>query len=201
MRIPDLLPLQSGFLARWYGWHPDAPPVGFLLRQAYPDRWLRVHSMPEARRDPVSGRDYAELLRRFNAVAGDVLGNEAPCALVVLHECGVAVDRQLGDIGISPDHLTELGALPEELWDEENGVFAVPMCLQAAATVWRRGLFDSLFSAAAQDRVRALLVEQERGQVFAPYDGGVDIIFASSWECDQARSKYREWSSARDDGL
>jgi hypothetical protein len=201
VRIPALLPLQSNFLARWHAWYPDVPPVGFLLRQAYVDRWLRVHAMPQAKRNPVSGRDYAELLRRFNTVADDLLGPDSLCTLVVLHECGVAVGQQLHDTGISPDRLTKLGALPEELWDEDAGVFAVPMCLRGATTIWRRGYFDVLFSAVAQDRMSVLLTEHEHGKVFAPYHGGADIIFANRWERDQARERYREWLSLRDDGL
>lgn len=201
MRTPELHPVPTGFLNRWRQWYPDAPPVGFLLRQAYPDRWLRVHAMPEAKRSPTSGRDYAELLRRFNAVADEVLGAESPCVLVVLQECGVAVDRRSADAGSIADHLTELGTLPEKLWDQETGVFAVPMCIQAAATVWRGGDFDGLFSAVALDRIRALVVEQERGRVFAPYDGGADIILSATWERDQLRAHFSDWLSVRTDGL
>ncbi|MDB4915783.1 MAG: hypothetical protein JWM95_3427, partial [Gemmatimonadetes bacterium] len=80
-------PADSTVLARWPEWYPDAPPVGFLLREAYPDRWLRIHSLPEAKRYPTSGFDYAELLRRHNSVAADVLGLDTPCAILLVHTC------------------------------------------------------------------------------------------------------------------
>ena len=157
--------------------------------------------MAEAKRTPESGRDYAELLRRFNVVAEDVLGCESDCTLVVLHECGASLHRQLHDTGISAEQLSNLGALPESLWNEDTGSFAVPMCLQATATVWRTGDFDRFFSRAVQGQLSALLVESDHGQVFAPYDGGVDVFYASSWERDRARAKYRGWLSPRSDGL
>jgi hypothetical protein len=91
--------------------------------------------------------------------------------------------------------------LPEALWDEESGVFADPMCVSGAATTWRSGAFDWFFAATALNRLKGLLVEQERGQVFAPYDGGADLIFASTWERDLARERLLPWVSAREDGL
>jgi hypothetical protein len=36
--------------AWWNNHYPEAPPVGFLLRQVYSDRWLRIHSLPGSKR-------------------------------------------------------------------------------------------------------------------------------------------------------
>jgi hypothetical protein len=69
------------FAALWRGWFPDVPPVGHLLRDAYPERWLRVHSLPGSKRYAGTDAEWGELLRRMNAVATDVLG-EGACALV-----------------------------------------------------------------------------------------------------------------------
>jgi len=200
MQSPELSPLPPDFLARWERWYPDAPPVGFLLREAYADRWLRIHAMPASKRMPTSGWDYAELVGRYNAVADEVLGSGSICALVVLHECDADWASQLSG-AVESTRLQDLGMLPEDLWDEEAGAFAVPMCIRGAMTVWNRGGFDGFFSAAAQDRLRGLLVEAHRGQVVAPYDGGADLIFATSWERDQARDRYSDWISPRADGL
>lgn len=201
MKKPYLGRLEPDFLARWDRWYPNTPPVGFLLRGAYPDLWLRIHAMPIGKRVPTSGWDYAELLRRFNVVAEDILGDSSPCALVLIHECGCLWSDELQNAGVVTDSLSDLGALPRQLWDENDGVFAVPMCMNGAATTWRRGLFDWFFVAATQGRLKGLLVEQNRGTVFAPYDGGADLILASSLEREQAMERYRPWISARADGL
>lgn len=94
MSGPELLASHPDFMARWERWYPHAPPVGFLLRESYGDRWLRIHTMQESKRTPSSGWDYAELVRRYNTVAEHVLGDRSPCALVVMHECGASLDSE-----------------------------------------------------------------------------------------------------------
>src|SRR5215211_5157115 len=107
-----MIPAESEILARWPDWYPDAPPDGFLLREAYPERWLRIHSLPQAKRYPTSGFDYAELLRRHNAVADDVVGVGNPCAIVLVHTCkgrGVhAIGRATGLTNSGLPRLTQL---------------------------------------------------------------------------------------------
>lgn len=201
MTSPVLSALGPEFLARWDSWYPNAPPVGFLLRDAYPDRWLRIHTMKGSKRNPTTGWDYAELIRRYDGIAEHVLGDRSCCALVVVHECSSTWSSRFSEVGLDAHFLSDLGKLPRELWDEDQGVFAVPMCIRGAVTTWHRGAFNSLFSAAAQDRIMALLVEEHRGQVVAPYDGGADVFFATSWERDRAREQFAQWLSLREDGL
>lgn len=194
-------PLSADFLARWKGWYPDAPPVGFLLREAYPDRWLRIHALREAKRSPTSGWDYADLVRRYNSVATYVLGPESSCALLLLCECR-SVPRLLEEgCGLDTNSLFNLGPLAEEWWADETGVFATPMCLVGGPAIWHQGTFDRFFFMTAQNKVRGLLVERERGQVVAPYDGGADLFFATSWERDVAKDHFAPWLSPHPEGL
>jgi hypothetical protein len=75
------------------------------------------------------------------------------------------------------------------------------MCLLGGATTWRRGAFDAFITAVADDSVSGLVVSLETGAVYAPYDGGADLLFPSSWERDLAHERYADWRSAREDGL
>jgi hypothetical protein len=139
MTRSDLSPLPAGFLDQWALWYPDCPPEGYLLRDEYPDVWLRIHSLPRSKRYAESPGEYAELLSRHNQVATDLLGSDARCAL--------------------------------------------------------------LLRAIADEETQALLVELDRGQVYAPYDGGADLFFASTFERDLAKARYANWLSAREDGM
>ena len=67
MSRADLDPLPADFLETWAEWFPDAPPVGFLLREAVPDRWLRIHSLTGSRRYPASAWDHADGGPRFDS--------------------------------------------------------------------------------------------------------------------------------------
>jgi hypothetical protein len=66
----------------WSQSFPKSPPVRHLLRRIYPDRSVRVHSLPKAKRLPESANEESELLTRHLAIAHRMLAN-GPCALVV----------------------------------------------------------------------------------------------------------------------
>ena len=196
----DLLP--RNFLETWTEWFPNAPPVGFLLREAERDRWLRIHSLPGSRRLPESAWDHAELLRRHNAVATDILGEGAACGVVLFDVCNPQRSSALGArAGLTESELPRVGSLPPELWDDEDGVFAEPVCLFGGLTVWRTGAFDGFIAAVAAGQVSGLLAAFETGAVYAPYDGGADLFFPTTWERDRARERYGGWLSSRTDGL
>jgi len=202
MSRANLDPLPTDFFETWFSWFPDAPPVGFLLREAEPDRWLRIHGLPNSRRHPTSGWDHAELLRRHNAVATDLLGEGAPCAAVLFDVCDPQRGSALGArAGLTESELPRVGTLPPELWGEDKGLFVEPVCLFGGSTVWRAGAFDIFIAAVAQDRVRGLFAALETSAVYAPYDGGADLIFPTTWERDLARERYEGWLSSRQDGL
>jgi len=44
-------------------------------------------------------------------------------------------------------------------------------------------------------------VALDTGAVYAPYDGGADLFFPSTWERDLARDRYRAWLSRDPGGL
>ena len=178
-------PLPANFLETWTEWFPDAPPVGFLLREAEPDRWLRIHSLPGSRRHPESGWDHAELLRRHNAVATDLLGEGAACGVVLFDVCDPQRSSALGArAGLTEAELPRVASLPPDLWDEDDGVFTEPVCLFGGSTVWRTGAFDAFIAAVADARVSGMFAAFETGAVYAPYDGGADLFFPTTWERD-----------------
>jgi hypothetical protein len=192
----------SDLLTRWPHWYPEAPPVGFLLREAYPDRWLRIHSLPDGKRYPTSGFDYAELLRRHNAVAEDVLEADGPCAILLLHQCkGRGVDAVGVAARLSASGLPLVASLPLELSNEREGVFAVPMCIFGLETTWSHGAFDQFISEVAADRCCGLVVSLVSGRVYAPYDGGADLFYLTQTERDRARDRFSSWLSPREEGL
>jgi hypothetical protein len=189
-------------LERWPDWYSDAPPVGFLLREAYPERWLRIYSLPDGRRYPASGFDYAELLQRHNSVAADVIGLGDPCAILLLHPCKGRGTRAVGRAArLTTSGLPRLASLPVELSEEQTGVFGVPMCIFGPHTTWNDHAFDRFLTEVAEDRTHGLVVSLDSGRVYAPYDGGADLFYLTELERDHARERFRAWISPRDDGL
>src|SRR5689334_11573109 len=70
------------FNTYWNSHVPNCPPVGYLLRDTYPDRWFRIHTLPESKRYPQTAADYAEILRRHNTLLADLFSNEQTIALL-----------------------------------------------------------------------------------------------------------------------
>ena len=66
----------------WESNYPDCPAIGYLLRKAFPDRWFRIHSLPESKRYPENEEDRKILLVRQNEIITDILGNKAELLLV-----------------------------------------------------------------------------------------------------------------------
>lgn len=44
----------------WTTYFSELAPVGHVLRKALPDRWLRVHSLPQSKRYPESDVDLVD---------------------------------------------------------------------------------------------------------------------------------------------
>ncbi len=179
-------------LARWSELHADVPPVGFLLREAYPHRWLRVHSLVDAKRYASSGFEYAELRRRHHEVAADVLSDMSSCAVLFVQPCSRGLEGSGCDTGLTTP-ASRLGTLPAEMWDEDTGGFAEAMCIYGTAATWRVGGFDCFIDAVAEDRCRGILYNLDSGRVYAPYDGGADLIYATEFERDRARERFASW--------
>ena len=190
-------------LDRWANWYPGTPPLGYRLREAFPERWFRIHSLPESQRYATSEAEYEELLGRHNAVATDLLGSGAPCAVLVTTTCDPEWTRDLDEIaGLGPGTWSLWGRTPVDQVDpdlredEPEG-----WCVFGLALRWAPGRLDSLIRSVAEDRLRAIVVSQESGRVYAPYDGGADLFLAGERERDEMRDRYRAWLSTHPYGL
>jgi hypothetical protein len=167
----------------WWNEHfPESAPVGYLLRQIYPERWLRIHSLPESKRYADTAEEYVELLRRHNEVATDVLGAGSQCYLIE----GFWVESDEGGGGWV---LTVEG---EEL----------PLRLEVTETTWDYGRFDALLREVADwTRANVVFASRESGRIYAPYDGGADLICRDEQERHKFKGAYRAWLSRHPAGL
>lgn len=181
---------------RWHASFGDALPAGFLCRKPLADRWLRIHSLPEAKRYAETEAERAELLHRHNSVATDVLGNGAQCELLITRfgESSVwSPSEALLPNGEMPEHVLSVGDEGDE--GDELQFFALPV-------VWQSNAFNPLILAVADGRAGPVLfADVQRSRIYAPYDGGADLFFSTRQDADVARTRFHAWLSAREDGL
>jgi len=168
---------------RWWSEHfPDSPPVGFMLRQIYLERWLRIHSLPESKRYAETEDEYAELLLRHNIVATEALGEGSECYLIQ----GFWVEPNSGQDGWI---VTILG-------EEQDLRFEV------IETIWSRNQHNALLREVADWKTaNVVFASRDSWRIYAPYDGGADLIFCNGQERNERKQKYQAWLSAYPEGL
>lgn len=184
---------------RWQQSWPDCPPLGHLFRHRMPDRWVRFHSLPDARRIPATVDEHHEVLHRYNTVLSALLAESGSAAIYL-----ITVEYGSGDLaaGTEPIHV---GLHP-------GAVAWIPVVdptdpelvyqLHASRGDFTPGAFDDLLRYVAEDRTTdVVLADGSLRRLFAPYDGGMDVIAASSSGRDRLAGLFGSWLSERADGL
>ena len=185
------------FLDYWRRDYGEVPLIGHVLRERFPRRWLRVHNLPESKRDAETEDERREILRRQNRLLDDLVGDGEPGEFIFGYygeeEClpeAVVVALQ----GLQLEFLTTLTPRESGL-DRE-------FPLRMASFAWKQSSLDTILLAVADDVLETpLIVSAERRCVLAPYDGGVDIIVENVGLRNQLRTRYASWLSKHPAGL
>lgn len=179
--------------ARWQQNWPDVEPIGHLLRAAYPDRWVRFHSLPGSKRYAESPAEYAEILSRHRQVLGELQGGLVPQRLIAIGEDFAARDLATGWSRRSLPRpwpwrmvVEAEGEPPSYLW-VNNGLSDDEL--------------DTLLIAVADDRSRVILSTADVSWLYHPYDGGADIIAPDAVVRDALRERHSDWLSTHPSGL
>lgn len=162
--------------------YPNCTPISWLLRERYKHIWFRIHSLPESKRYAETDDEFQELLRRHNELASDVIG-EGSNILLFWH-------------GLNPS-----GGI-----DGRKAQQYADGCFEAAVYVfsssWRAHLFDEFIKCVADDCCSSsIFLAVESGNVYAPYDGGADVLVKDARKLQAMKTKYAKWSSKFKSGL
>lgn len=190
----------SEFIDYWNREYPESFPINNELKWVYPDRWFRIHSLPESKRYAETPDEYKIILDRQNQLINELIGEESEVIICFGLYTGHIINdnyKRLTDFGDFEKALTVdlRKERPEEYEDQMDFDIFVK------SETWRSGSRNDILIAIADDEIRAMFVSPSRKCIIAPYDGGVDIIVDSTRKRDQLKSKYKDWLSYREDGL
>jgi hypothetical protein len=167
---------------------PAVPPIGHFLRAALPERWLRIHNLPNSQRYPTNDQERAIVLYRNNVVASTVIGIGSPCT---------AYYREVGP--------TVRATLPDQpSWDvDEDGVEELERTgFRPSQFVWRPGMLDDDILARAMDETAGFaVISHATAGVYCPYDGGMDLILPTAEDVEPLRQLFKAWLSKHPLGL
>ena len=191
----------------WAKMLPLSPPISYVLRTAYPERWFRIHSLPESKRYPENDAEWAILLGRQNCLIEDLLGKGSKVWLVT----GQYDTTNGADFVFTPDspldHLSFTALTPfaeatyfDEIASDEyadEGLYRPFLTeISSDSPIWKE-----LLMRIANWELSAFFVTMDGQVVIAPYDGGVDVILKDEATRNAYREKYRDWLSAHESGL
>lgn len=193
----DPVALTATWSQRW----PECLPVAHELKNHYPQRWVRFHSLPESRRYPRTEDEYATVLMRHRTVLGRLSGgskflvvttewseSEAPASPLSPRRAEVAPRAQhwrtfAEDAGMNPDEQIYM-----QLYVESLGLDSPEL--------------DPLLRAVADDELaNVIMASPGLGWLYHPYDGGADVILPTHEQRDALRVEYRSWLSNHPAGL
>ena len=91
---------------------------------------------------------------------------------------------------------------PQGGWIVNLEGFDQALGFEVTEIIWNRTKYDALLREVADwKKANVVIVSRESQRIYAPYDGGADLIFRNKQERDEKKQAYREWLSAHPEGL
>lgn len=184
----------------------DCPPVTYLFKYQLFDRWFRIHSLPESKQYADNEAETAVLLARQNTLLLDVIENASECFLIAGNYEDSPLEKNLKHCpalgGFKFQNFVRLSKQdfnPDELEPDEKPLY---LSLFFASYNLKAESLDEILLCVADEKISNFFVANFGTQrIFAPYDGGVDIVLKSSEERDELKLKYKDWLSNHPEGL
>jgi hypothetical protein len=183
---------------QWGAWQSafdGVPPLGYLLRPRFEDRWVRLWSLPGGKRYPSTPAELSEVLTRANDVASAVLGLGAPVTAWIAHD---------GDRKPQVDMRAWTSAPEPPAWraDADDLEDLDGLRFLHRTFSWMPGALDEELKLCADDRLAALTVfSAALGHACCPYDGGIDVFGRSPALVQSIRTLFPAWISTHPAGL
>lgn len=170
-------------------------PIAHRLRVQLKDKWVRFHSMPESKRYPDSNEDLRGAIERMLVLADQVLGAGSQCWMVA--------NPYIKAPALQPNVIDEFSLYPCLEWvDTEEVLDGESLVSHAGVQIWTKDRFVSLLKRIAIGECEQIMwVSQQHYSVFAPYDGGVDLILPDEKTSTSIALKYSNWLSPFPGGM
>lgn len=195
---------KEEFHKHWALTYPGTVPISHFFKHDYPDRWFRIHSLPESKRYADNDNEWKILLTRQNGIITDLFRSGAT-VLLVTGEYILGDNRTIHSTDekelFKPYTLTQLDNIDLYMLNAENYDDGAKYRPAFAEIIWKPNQHDNLLREIANDSAKAFFVSFDKNIIIAPYDGGVDFVLKDSWTKDYYKNKYKQWLSERADGL
>lgn len=188
------------FINFWNKYYQGIAPIGHQLRDAFKDRWFRVHSLPNSKRYAENKEEYELILQRQNNLITNIIGeNSEIIMLIVRHNSSIEFENYASIIELYSLKKVNSTTLFDNIFQVKNGAHSKDVFIQK--TQWQSGKMNDILKRIADDEIRMLFVSISKNRIIAPYDGGVDVFLENSEIRDRFKITYSAWLSCQEDGL
>lgn len=193
-----------------YDWNhvfPQKLPIGHLFKYYFYDKWLRIYSLPDAKRYADDKIELEQLLLHQNQIISDCFGSETHIYIVSGHYSygdietpKINYQNSLSNYDFKVGTAIHLHTKEPTYFDdgENNDQYFTPHFVQS---IWRKNLHNELLIKIANDEFDAFFVCFENNIIIAPYDGGIDLIVPEQDLTNHLKRRYTKYLSSREDGL
>ena len=183
----------------WERQWPAAEPVAHEFKWTHNERWVRLWSLPDGKRYADGPEESNEILRRHKTVLQELLASSASESIHVIAE-----DFDFADFagGWTKRHLP--GSWPWRQYLDatkfepgENSHLSYFW----VAPIRQLDELNELLRRGADEELSFIVTDNAMTWIYAPYDGGADVILPSATLRDAFKQRHADWLSTRPDGL
>lgn len=173
--------------------------MGWRLRERFRSRWFRIHGLPEMKQYPETPDELAEIHRRHEVLAAEIFRIDDGHCWIVIPEWKKTIATP-PEVQWSSNMEFSIGWRPDKRTDDHDED-EDPTCAWVTSAKWSASETRAARERIINDETRILWVSRETLEVFAPYDGGVDILAADGARMANLARQFKAWRSPRPDGL
>ncbi len=190
--------MNDEFHRFWRTTFPNCPPINYLFKYELSDLWFRTHSLSESKRYAENDAEMSEILRRQKILVEDIIGIADECYFV----CSFSNYYTEKFSSFNEFFNFDSQPIPRKVFEpDDDDDFDEPCyILFGKRNIVVQELKEMLILV-ANDEFRFFIVNPISKRIFAPYDGGVDLILETSAKRNKFKVKYKDWLSSHPDGL
>ncbi|MEU0094515.1 hypothetical protein [Kribbella sp. NPDC006257] len=182
----------------WIDRLPGSRPVCYTLRGSQSDRWVRFHSLPESKRYADGLAEYRELFHRQTTVLDELLALTDGEELLVItsswSDSEQRIERGEEIAAAVPEASPWISVAPHDDNESWSHLFVSRLDRRSPRLIKVLRLVADFATG------NVLISDPQLTWLFAPYDGGVDVIAPTPQDRDALRARHQEWLSKHPGG-
>ncbi len=200
---------SAKFQIVWSHYYGDCVPLTNIFKYNLRNKWLRFHSLPNGKRHAQNNDELSEIIKKKHCLMKDVIGDSSKAFVVFATPNYETSPSEFNlDCELNQTHKAYIEVCNKiiEKFNLENeftiNFDEMSFSINSALVELDKFSFDDVFSQIANDELDYLFImNPKNGDIFAPYDGGVDLIIGDETKKANLREKHKNWLSNREDGF